>query len=96
MNFEQQKKENISSEYQELIQAELDSDNAPDPESAKKNVELALFNERIEQFAENDLVQDEDGTWNTFEQKVRQVFPEIPESSFRAMKAAVTMHLCGQ
>jgi len=64
-------------------------------ETMTADQELALFNERINQFSEEDLVKDADGTWNTFEQKVRDVFPEVPEDRFRAMKAAVSMHLCG-
>ncbi len=95
MNFDQPPKENISDEYQRLIQAELDSGSAPDQEAAIKVVELALFNERIEQFTEGDLAQDSDGSWTTFKQKVRDVFPEIPDDRFKDMKTAVTMHLCG-
>lgn len=95
MNFERPREENIPKKYQELIQVELDGGNAPDQESAVKIVELALFNERIRQFTKRDLTQDADGSWHTFEQKVRDIFPEIPESRFKGMKAAVTMHLCG-
>jgi len=58
-------------------------------------IELALFNERIGQFSPEDLNPDADGTWTSFDQKVRDVFPEISEERFRAIKAAVTMHLCG-
>ncbi len=95
MNFDMPPQENIPSEYQRLVQAEIDSGTASDQETAVKNVELALFNERIGQFKEEDLTQDGDGSWHTFEQKVRDVFPEVPEDRFRGMKAAVTMHLCG-
>lgn len=95
MNFDKPPKENIPHEYQRLVQSEIESGSAPDQESAKKIVELALFTERIEQFSEDDLIQDTDGSWDTFEQKVREVFPEIPEDRFKSIKAAVTMHLCG-
>lgn len=64
-------------------------------EDPTKTIESALFYERIGQFSEDDLKQDADGTWNSFEEKVRSVFPEIPEDRFKAIKAAVTMHLCG-
>ena len=60
-----------------------------------KRIELQMFNERISQFQESDLTQDQDGSWQTFEQKVREVFPECLDERFTAMKAAVTMHLCG-
>lgn len=73
----------------------MDSGLAANKEEAIKSVELALFNERIGQFTEADLTQDADGSWRTFEQKVREVYPEFPEDRFKAIKAAVTMHLCG-
>jgi len=96
MNFDLPPKKEMPSEYQRLVQAEIDKGSTPDQETAAKNVELALFNERIGQFKEEDLTQDADGSWHTFEQKVRDVFPEVAEDRFRGMKAAVTMHLCGQ
>ena len=95
MDLEKPPKETMLDNYQGLIQAEIDSGNASNPETAVKLVELAIFNERIDQFSEDDLTQDSDGSWNTFEQKVRDIFPEIPDDRFKGMKAAVTMHLCG-
>ena len=64
-------------------------------ESLEHNIESTLFNERIGEFNEEDLTRDDDGSWTTFEQKVRDIFPEISEDRFKAIKAAVTMHLCG-
>ncbi|MDO8668710.1 MAG: hypothetical protein Q7K65_00250 [Candidatus Buchananbacteria bacterium] len=66
-----------------------------DEEKMTAAEELALFNERIEQFVEEDLNKDDDGSWNKFEQKIRDVFPELSEDRFKAIKAAVSMHLCG-
>ena len=70
-------------------------DNTKNPEDSTPDVELDLFNERIEQFVEADLTRDADDSWNTFEQKIKAVFPELLEARFRVMKVAVTMHLCG-
>lgn len=67
----------------------------PNKENNTNAIELALFNERIGQFSTEDLNPDADGSWTGFDQKIKDVFPEIPEDRFRAMKAAVTMHLCG-
>ncbi|MDD5749797.1 MAG: hypothetical protein PHO91_03365 [Patescibacteria group bacterium] len=63
----------------------------------KKQELYRLFHERINQFTENDLRPDPDGRWSAFEQKIRDVFPELShdEDGFRAIKAAVTMELCG-
>ncbi len=70
-------------------------DNTKNPKDSTPDVELDLFNERIEQFVEADLTRDADDSWNTFEQKIKAVFPELLEARFRVMKVAVTMHLCG-
>ena len=85
--------ENTPKTYENLVRAEIDNGN--NEKEAIQNVELALFNERISQFTEDDLTQDADGSWNTFEQKIRNVFPEFPEDRFKAIKAAVSMELCG-
>lgn len=73
----------------------------PNAEEERNRAELALFNERIGEFTEADLEQDVPGAgdnaanYNKFDEKIRRVFPEISEERFSAMKAAVTMHLCG-
>lgn len=95
MNFEKAPEPKIPKTYEALVQEQLDNGAATTPEEAANKVELAIFNERIGKFTESDLVQDPDGSWKTFEDKVRKVFPEIPEDRFRGMKAGVTMHLCG-
>ena len=59
-------------------------------------VELALFKERIGRFTESDLELDSNGGCQEFDHKIRIIFPElVDEDRFRAMKAAITMHLCG-
>ena len=96
MNFEKPpEQENVPSEYERLVQAELETSDSANEGEAAKRVELVLFEERIGQFEEADLVPDADGSWDGFEQKVRDVYPEVPESRFKAMKAGVTKHLCG-
>jgi len=95
VNSENQFEKNGPRTYEMLMQAEIGSDHEATLEQIIEKVERPLFDERIGQFAENDLAQDADGSWNTFEQKVRDVFPDFPEGRFRAIKAAVSMHLCG-
>jgi hypothetical protein len=104
MNFDVPKQDtpeqqNTPKTYAEMLQVELDSGRATDQKEAMKIVELALFNERMGQFIEADLTKDADGSWKTFEDKVRSVFPELTvsglEDRLTAMKAAVTMELCG-
>ncbi len=96
MNFENPSENSTKPTYEALVQAQIDSGQATNKEEAVKSVELALFNERIGQFTEADLTQDADGSWKTFEQKVRDIYPEFPEDRFGAIKVAVTLHLCGQ
>lgn len=63
------------------------------PEETRKTVELALFNERIGQFTEDDLALDHDGSCKALEDKIRGIFPEIDDPErLRAMKAAISMH----
>ena len=70
-------------------------------EVERRNFENRLFEERIGEFTETDLEQDVPGAgdnasnYTQFDAKIRRVFPEISEDRFSAMKAAVTMHLCG-
>jgi len=70
-------------------------------EVERDRLELELFNERIGEFTEADLDLDFPGgpdnatNYTQFDAKIRRVFPEISEERFSAMKAAVTMHLCG-
>ncbi len=65
----------------------------PDEKEAMKRSELALFNERIEQFNEADLELDSDGGCQTFENKIKLTFPEITDPErLRAIKAAISMH----
>lgn len=94
MNFDEPKPEGFS-QYQQDIMSLIESGRADSEEEAGRIVELAMFEQRIEQFSEDDLKRDADGTWRTFEDKIKSVFPELPEDRRRAMKAAVTMHLCG-
>ena len=97
-NFENQP-ENMEeveqSDYERLVQVEIEKDLAIEEAEAVRRAEKILFEERIGQFTEGDLVKDADGSWSTFEQKVRDVFPEVPEDRFRAFKAAICMELCG-
>ncbi|MFA6271704.1 MAG: hypothetical protein WC693_01165 [Patescibacteria group bacterium] len=95
MNFDEPPKPEGFSEYQLEIMSMIERGRASSEEEAVKIVELAMFEQRIEQFSEDDLKRDADGTWRTFENKIRSVFPELPEDRRRAMKAAVSMHLCG-
>lgn len=78
------------------FEIESQQDEFKDPEHTISDIEESvLFNERLEQFNETDLTIDADGTWNTFEQKIKDVFPELSGERLRAMKTAVSMHLCG-
>ncbi|MFA6525022.1 MAG: hypothetical protein WCT33_01980 [Patescibacteria group bacterium] len=95
MKFDEPPKPEGFSKYQMDIMHEIEHGRASSVEEAVKIVELAMFEQRIEQFSEDDLKRDADGSWHTFEQKIKAVFPELPEDRQRAMKAAVTMHLCG-
>ncbi len=74
----------------------MDKDASCEKADATSKVELALFNERIKQFEESDLIPDGDGSYTTFEKKVRDVFPEVPEERFRNILIGVEMHLCRQ
>ncbi|MDQ5970513.1 MAG: hypothetical protein QG603_290 [Patescibacteria group bacterium] len=65
----------------------------PDEKEAMKRVELALFNERIEQFTEVDLELDSNGGCEALENKIKSTFPEITDPErLTAMKAAISMH----
>jgi hypothetical protein len=94
MESEKQFEKSAPITYQDLVRIEIESGRVDSQGEAVNAAELIFFNERIGQFTESDLVEDPGGGWNTFEQKVRAVFPEFPEDRFRAIKAAVTMHLC--
>ncbi len=65
----------------------------PDEKEAMKRLELALFNERIEQFTEADLELESSGGCEELENKIKLIFPEITDPErLRAMKAAISMH----
>jgi len=82
--------------WEELVQNITEADSSLRLEQAEMAAMTELFNERKGQFLEADLDEDACGGWKTFEEKVRAVFPEIPERHFTAIKLAVTMELCGQ
>ncbi|MCB9803090.1 hypothetical protein H6761_03735 [Candidatus Nomurabacteria bacterium] len=70
-------------------------------QAERRRQEETLFNERIGEFSPEDLelddssAPDNSGNYTKFDEKIRKVFPEISEDRFPAIKAAVTMHLCG-
>ena len=94
LNFTESQEQNTPRTYEDLVQLEMSNNESNSRVGAVKKVELNLFNERISNFEESDLKEDEGGGWLKFEQKIRDAFPEIPEDRFKAFKAAVTMHLC--
>jgi len=96
MESRESPEQNIQRIYEDLVRIEMSNNKSVSREEAVEKVELNLFNERISQFVESDLKEDDGGGWLGFEQKVRDIFPEFPENRFKAIKAAVTMHLCGQ
>lgn len=81
--------------WEELVQEKIAVDETPDLERVEMAVMTELFEQRKGNFLPSDLDEDAGGGWKTFEEKVRQIFPEIPERHFKAIKVAVTMELCG-
>lgn len=81
--------------WEKLVQEKSAADETLDSAGVEMAAMTELFEQRKGEFSPSDLDEDAGGGWKTFEQKVRRIFPEIPERHFTAMKAAVTMELCG-
>lgn len=94
LNLDQRKEliQSLSKEVEGLLEkieknvAEL----SLEQEAARRKVEIALFNERIEQFTEADTELDNS---EAFEAKIRAVFPEISDPErLRDIKTGIGMH----
>ena len=72
--------------WDEIVEKKISGQEAMELATAEMAIMTELFEQRKIMFSPDDLTEDPGGGWRTFEEKVKKIFPEIPERHFKAIK----------